>query len=416
MSNPKTKDMNPIQIVKKELVDGFQQSKWLPLITAYAALSGIIGPGIHFPLFHMPFIAIGLYLALKKGSKWETTAIMLLLYLPVNVMITQPAAVFNAWQRLALFAAVYVFLSPLLRGKFIGNYRKKLLIGLLVICVLLGLGSLACYFLGINYMPNQWDGSAILDYHSSAGGFGGLLYQSISLGMVCGLGMLYLFYRALTRKKQDRKWFYMMIALLALTILISSSRSALLSAIIGGLMMLYQSNKKNGKFIQVLMGLMLVLILTFPFWDQYTSGLEAKRVSDTELGTYGTRTQKWTARMAEFSSSPLYGIGFASVDEMLDVVGVGGAVEPGSSWLGILSMTGIIGFILFVIILIKPYQYLRSHPTPYNALLLGLFVFICTHMVSEGYIFAGGSSLCFIAWLIFGCCNDARYIKDRKIK
>lgn len=403
--------MSPIKILKQELFDGFNQSKWLPLITAYAVLSGIIGPGLHYPMMHLPFIALGIVLAFMNGSKPETAAMLLLLYLPINVLITQPDAVFRSWTRLALFAAVYLFLSPMLVGQYIGKYRKKILIGLLVICVLLGIGSFACYFLGINYMNNQFSGEEIRQFQGSSGGFGGLITQSISLGLVCGLGMLYLLYRALLQPKSGRKWYYAAIAILAVTVLISASRTALMSAVAGGLMMIYQSNKRNGNFIKVIMAILLVAMLTYPLWESFTLGLQAKNAGNVELGAYGSRTEKWTARMDEFMSSPIYGVGFAAQDpngkDYYDTVT--GTVEPGSSWLCILSMTGLIGFLLFVNIIKKPYQYLKNNPTPYNSLLLGLLVFICTHMISEGYIYAGGSALCFMAWLIFGCCNDARY-------
>ena len=259
-------------------------------------------------------------------------------------------------------------------------------------------------------MSNQADSSAILDYQGSAGGFGGLMYQSISLGFVCGLGILSLFYRVLLQEKENRIGYYIIIGILAITILFSASRSALLSTIAGGLMMLYQMNKKNGRFIPVLLGIVIVGMLCFPIWGKYTVGLVNKNAANVELGAFGSRTLKWTARISEFSSSPVCGIGYASVDKRLDVVGPGGAVEPGSSWLAILSMTGIIGFILFIVVLWKPFRYLNSYPTPYNALLLGLVVFICTHMIAEGYIYAGGSPVCFIAWLIIGAASDASYL------
>lgn len=402
--------MSFISVLKKEVVDGFKQSKWLPLITACAVLSAIIGPGLHIPLLHLLFVAIGLVLFFTKKTKFETSSLWLLLYLPINLLITNPDKIFSSWNRLGLFAVIFIFTSPILTGHYVGNFRKKLLMGILLICVILGIGSFACYFLGINYMPNQFDGSAINDFQGGSGGFGGLMFQSISLGMVSGMGMLYLFYRLLLQQKKDKIWYYIAIVIIALTILISSSRAALLSAMAGMLMMIYQKNKRNGRFIQVIMGLLLVGILTSPLWENFTVGFESKSLTNAELGAYGSRTEKWTARITEFSSSPIVGIGYASVDKRLDEVGVGGVVEPGSSWLCILSMAGIIGFILVVIILIKPFKYLKSHPTPYNTLLLGLLVFICTHMISEGYIFAGGSSLCFIAWLIVGCCSDAKYL------
>lgn len=401
--------MNPIRIVIYEIVDGIKQSKWLPLITAYAVLSAIIGPGLHYQLIHIPIFAIGLALSIRGGIKPEKAALLLLLYLPLNLLVNHPDAVFHAWKRLALFSIVFIFASPLLTGQHICLFRKKTVLGILFICTILGVGSFICYFLGINYMHNQWDGSVIEDYKNTSGKFGGLLIQSISLGMICGLGILYSLYRSFSREKKGKKWYYLFIVILALTILLSASRSALLSTIVGVLVMLYLSNKKKGRFVKVLLGVLLIGILTYPLWANFTKGIESKKEINTELGSFGSRTEKWTARVTEFSSHPLFGIGFASVDKRLDVVGVNGVVEPGSSWLCLLSMTGIIGFILFIIILIKPLQFLRSNPTPYNVLLLGLLAFICIHMLFEGYIFAGGSSLCFIAWLIIGCCNDARY-------
>lgn len=401
--------MNPIRIIIHEIVNGFKSSKWLPLLTAYAVFSSIIGPGIHYPMLHLPFIALGLIMVIFNGVKIELTAVLLLLYLPMNLLITEPDAIFNPWIRLALFSVVFIFVSPLLYGRYVGEYRKKILCGALFICSILGLGSFFCYLLGINYMRNQVDGSAISDYAMSSGGFGGLLFHSISLGMVSGLGMLYLLFRALNQGKKDRIWYFAAIVVLAITILISASRNALLSAITGMIVMIYQLNRKKGNFLRVMIVVLLLGMLTYPLWEGFTTGIELKNVNQSELGTYGSRTDKWNARIAEFSSSPIYGIGFSSVDPRLDVVGIGGGVEPGSSWLCIMSMTGIVGLILVLWILIKPFQYLKSHPTPYNSLLLGLMVFICTHMISEGYIFAGGSALCFMAWLIFGCCNDARY-------
>lgn len=401
--------MNPIDTFIYELVEAFKQSKWLPLLTAYAVLSSIIGPGFHYPYLHLPFIVIGLLLAFRSEVGIEIAPLLLLLYLPINLLITQPDPVFNAWRRLALFAAVFLFVSPLLTGEEIALYRRKILSGILMICVLLGLGSFVCYFLGVNYMGNQADGSAILDYQGSAGGFGGLMTQSIALGFVCGLGILALLYRALLQEKESRIWYFIVIGILAITILFSASRSALLSTIVGGLVMLYEMNKKNGRFIPVLLGLVIVGMLSFPIWEKFTVGLVNKNAVNVELGAFGSRTLQWTARVSEFSSSPVCGIGFASVDKRLDVVGPGGVVEPGSSWLAILSMTGIIGLILFIIVLWKPFRHLNSYPTPYNTLLLGLMVFICSHMIAEGYIYAGGSSGCFIAWLIIGAASDVSY-------
>ena len=403
--------MNPIQTILKEFVWGFKQSKWLPLFTAYSVLSGVIGPGFHLPLMHVPFIILGFFIAYRNILKIEVPALILLFYLPINIIVTQPDEVFKPWMRLALFAIVFVFASPLLKSQTIAIYRKKILLGVLTICVLLGISSFLCYFVGINYMTNQVNGEAIIDFQGSAGGFAGLFLQSIILGMVSGIGALYMFYRSVYQTKKTKKLYYAIIIILILTTLVSASRSAFLASVMGMLVMLYQMNKKQGKFLQVIMGIVLLLMLTYPLWEGFTSGMTQKTEAGAELGAYGSRTEKWMARISEISSNPVTGIGFAAVDGHLDYIGPGGVIEPGSSWLCILSMTGIIGFFLFLMILLNPFNYLRKHPSPYNALLLGLMAFICMHMISEGYIFAGGSPLCFIAWLIFGCCNDANALK-----
>ena len=405
--------MKLIRLFVNELVEGFKQSKWLPLLTAYAVLSGVIGPGIHFPLLHVPFILLGLLVAFRSKFKMGVPALLLLLYLPINIFIAQPDGIFNSWMRLALFALVFVFASPLLKSQTIAIYRKKILLGLLTMSVILGVGSFLCYFVGINYMTNQVTGDVIMDFQEVAGGFSGLFVQSIIFGMVSGLGALYVFYRSSNQPPKTKKWYYVMVVVLLLGTLLSASRSSFLASVMGMLVMLYQMNKKKGKFLQIIMGFILLLMLTFPLWESFASGMMQKNEAGAELGAYGSRTAKWMARMSEISSNPVTGIGFAAVDVNLDVVGMDGVIEPGSSWLCILSMTGIIGFFLFVMILQKPFNYLRRHPSPYNTLLLGLMAFICMHMISEGYIFAGGSPLCFFAWLIFGCSNDSRCLENR---
>ena len=404
--------MNIIDTIKTELLEAYYESKWLPLITAYAILSIIIGPGLHYPMMHLPFILIILAKSCFQHFKLNTPALIFLLYIPLNILLTQPAAVFRSWQRLALFAVVFLFASPILESEYLGLYRRKILIGILTICAVLGIGSFVCYFLNINYMSNQFDGS-VINYYQTAGGFGGLVTQSISLGFVSGLGLLYLLYRSLQQETGDRKWYYVGMAVLFATVLISSSRAALISTLMGGLMMIYQTNRNNGKFFMTIMSILVVGMLTLPLWEGLTQGLQAKNKGNVELGKYGSRTVKWEARISEFESSPLIGVGFAAQDphgkDYYDRRT--GTVEPGSSWLAMLSMLGIVGFAIFTYILYKPYQYLSTNQSPYNALMLGLLTFICMHMIAEGYILAGGSSLCCMAWLIIACCHDATYIE-----
>jgi O-antigen ligase len=79
----------------------------------------------------------------------------------------------------------------------------------------------------------------------------------------------------------------------------------------------------------------------------------------------------------------------------------------------VLSMTGILGFIPFVIIIYKSVKrvWSKKKTNIEASLYLGLIVFLSIHMLVEGYIFAGGSVLCFIAWLIISCCYEIKIEK-----
>jgi len=405
-------------IAKDEVCRIFGDTKWLPLLTALTVLSSNIGPIPRVPYIHVPFILLCILHNLGRHWSVEKVCIVFLLYLPLNIIITNPDPVFQSWSRMCFFALVIFLASPMFIGEYIAGVRKKTLISILFLSLLLSVGSFICYFLGINYMTNQFDGSDLSaeKYMGSAGAFGGLTNQSIVLGLFSGISTMYMFYRSICNPK--RKIFYWScMGVTMLSLLFAASRSGLLSTVAGLLVMLYQKNENKVNFIKVLFAIVIGAMLTFPLWESATDGIVKKQEGNQKIeGKYGSRSTKWEARMVEFAGSPVFGVGFAAQDPNgNDSYNIKtGTVEPGSSWLCILSMTGIIGFILVLLMLIRPFLYLKRHPSPYNTLLLGLFVFFMVAFISEGYIFAGGSALCFTAWLVFGCANDVKegYVED----
>lgn len=398
--------------VKKEIVDTFEESKWLPFFTALAVLSSNIGPIPHISYVHVPLIL--LCIAKNLGRHWtvEAACVCLLFYLPLNVIITNPNPVFQSWPRMCFFIIVFSLAAPLFKGDYIAQIRRGVLHGIIIIAAIMAIGSFFCYFAGINYMKNQFDGGEIAadQYMGSAGAFGGLTNQSIVLGLFSGISALYMFYRA-NKYPDNKKKYWICMGILLITLLFAASRSGLLSTLAGLLMMLYQKYENKANFVKVLLLIVIGAMLTFPLWEGATEGMMKKqnRTYNSEA-KYGSRSGKWEARMAEFASSPVFGVGFSAQDpngkDTYDKKK--GIVEPGSSWLCILSMTGIIGFILVLFIFLRPFLFLLTNPSPYNDFLLGLLVFFFVAFIAEGYIYAGGSALCFISWLVFGCANDVR--------
>lgn len=399
--------MSLTHFVKRESAIIYSETGKFAFLLVSAVMMMVIGPFPHIPMAHVPLMALGVLLCLTKNPRFDSTMLILLLYIPFGIVISRPDPVFRSWERFVLFMMLVVLVSPLFRNLYAIKLRRQILFAYLGYCVIVAVGSFVCYIIGINYMRNVATGEMITELNSP-GGFGGLTMQSMTLGPLCGFSALYMFYRMLL-ERDGKIWYLIIIVVSTLTLLFSASRSALLATLAGGIVLLYQSKRNSGTFLKSLLGLTLVAALTFPLWETATTAVIAKHESNKELGQYGSRTEKWAARISEFESSPLFGVGFAAQDpqgkDYYDKKS--GTIEPGCSWLAILAMTGLIGLFLFINVILRPLKLWRQQSTPYNALMLGLLTLLFVHMVAEGYIYAGGSALCFIAWVIIGCTTDA---------
>ena len=126
-----------------------------------------------------------------------------------------------------------------------------------------------------------------------------------------------------------------------------------------------------------------------------------------QKGMINTRQQLWDNRIEEFMEYPASGVGIG-VDTFRSVKNVFGAniVEPGSSYLAVLSMTGILGAMGLLLLLfnlggqVMKRSYLISETDLVQTASVGAFWAV--HAVAEGWIFAGGSLLCLLFWIWVG--------------
>ncbi len=117
----------------------------------------------------------------------------------------------------------------------------------------------------------------------------------------------------------------------------------------------------------------------------------------------------WQNLWEKFIDQPINGIGFCSV-RLVDEIAIEhakrtGHAESGSSWLGVLSMTGILGGSSVIIILISTIHSLQKVillDRLRGSYLVGILIFFIMHMCAEGYIFSAGSMAFFIFWLLIG--------------
>lgn len=119
-----------------------------------------------------------------------------------------------------------------------------------------------------------------------------------------------------------------------------------------------------------------------------------------------SRDRLWEDRIKEFKAFPVFGVGFASynlnyIQSEHSINRQSGTVEPGSSWLFLLSSLGLYGFLLFLLpVLYLLYMLYKNSGTGLNGGLVGsIMTLFSVHMLVEGFVVASGSYLCFFLWL-----------------
>ena len=150
--------------------------------------------------------------------------------------------------------------------------------------------------------------------------------------------------------------------------------------------------------------------------DELASQEVTQRLS--EKGLEHTREELWQARLDEFKAHPWFGVGVGMAEgEGLEVSDAGYVnVEPGSSYLALLSMSGAAGAAAFAWLLyqvasgfIRRVPLLSRHEL---ALTAGVATFMAIHGIGEGWLLAVGSPLAFVFWLCLGHMADLAALRN----
>lgn len=372
------------------------------IIASARLLGGITQPSIFLLAF---FLFLALCMSLRFKSTFSMLFVLFFCYIPVNIIISDPDPVFSPWMRFFSFSIVLLAVSPMLNNSFILRFRKRLFHKLLWMFSILSILSFFCYFIGINLM--------VVDNYIGVGGtFSGLFNQSMVLGPISGVSFLFLYDRY--RDNHMIVWLLCCI-LCAGALLFSASRSAFLATIIAFIFYLYLSSVSKMRFVKRLLYIAIVLFSTYSLWSSALNGFVYKNEVRTSSGQFGSRTDKFTYRIGEFKENPIFGVGFASIDpfrgDSFDTDN--GVVEPGSSWLSVLSMIGLIGAFFVTCILFFGCKNLMSvdNDTSGKSLVSSLFVLMVVFMIFEGFIFASGNTLCLFFWLLLGVMYDFKYLE-----
>lgn len=395
--------------IKQQILSFYRESGGPTFWFSVVVLSQLCAflPQIPSVLVYVFFFLYAGYVFTRPARTYCKPLLLFIIYIPFQLLIVSPDSMFHSWERYVLFVLLLFCVSPLVVGEATINFRKTIFKMIGVVCIFIGVGSFFARFLGINYGSQRQ-----IDFILNIGTFGGLTSHSMLLGPIAGVGVLFCSWIGFRTKKYI---YWILSALCAFSVMFSASRSSLMAMMAGMTILIYKLSATKTTFIKVIVGIIMLGAITFPVWGGALDSVLKKNELNIEAGSaLSSRDALWRARILEFKNSPLFGVGFdaLNLDIAREVGGFDeqtGMVESGSSWLIILSMTGIIGLMLLLPLFIVTYRSAFLSKCSLSSLICGVLTLFYVHMIAEGYIFYGGSLLAFMLWTTIGVAYDCKY-------
>lgn len=342
------------------------------------------------------FIALGVVVA-GRGICFSKQMIFFLLICFLSVITNDINPLFQSEYRLISFCFVIAAVGPLNNSQVSIYYRFNLFKYLTLLIVISVCVSFILWFTRIPLL-----------FHSN-GLYKGIFNHSMMLSPFASVSAIICFQYCLSSLKTNKKliWFLLFIVSI-FTCMLGASRTALAGLLVGLLVFLFfYYRKRIKKLIKMTFISFLLICVSYPIWYPYTENIRMKQEASSEVGGLLTsREVLWEDRYNEFLDKPLLGSGFASMDlnlvkaDKFDIET--GSIEPGSSWLFLLSSIGILGFVAFVLLAIGPIlkEVKRKNEESSTWLsLLSILSCFFVHMTAEGYILSSGSLLFCYVWI-----------------
>lgn len=325
----------------------------------------------------------------------------------ISLLVNDVPAVFRPYPRFLTYLMLTLLVSPAINNESFTRFRSQVFVTILKLLKYVVVASVIYAMMGGGY-------------GMSATYFQGVTNHSMMLGPLSAVCALYTVYSMMANSygRKQKVWHALILLLSLFCLLQAASRTAFLGTIVSMAVFfaVYYRNSL-GKYLKTVIAVSVVLALSMPLWVRYMDKLEEKNSDQKELNM-SSREEHWKQRLKEFRGSPFWGIGFVSVDvtsKSGSIYSADGKVETGSSWLCILSMTGLFGFAaflaVFLVVLKRAWQIWSDTPL-LSALFVSVLCFVSFHMSAEGYVYSCGALFCIFLWLLFGVIYGATSNKD----
>jgi O-antigen ligase len=383
-----------------------------------AVMFGMIFNLVPFPshgLYYGSFIVVLLLLFFKGERELNFYYVPFVLAIILSLLFSESSFFFQQGNRFFAFLIIFLVTSPLVTNPSLIAFRISLFKLLSFLLVLVTVGSFIGFVLGI-YDTEDGDVTGLY----------GMSRHSMSLSQFAGLSVIFLLnqYFSIVKKKFLAKLFYITLIIIGLlTTTLGGSRIALIGCAVGCLFYFKKIFKnRTFQFIKVSIALGLFIFATSSFWLPYTEVIQNKIEASENLDSVtASRDLLWQDRINEFQEHPFFGSGFASFDTNIVKYSTynpkTGTIEPGSSWLFLLSSLGIFGFLTFLIlffnVIFKVYKNKSNHYS--SAWMFAVLGFFIIHLGAEGYLTAGGEFAFAYFWLVLSVALNVDKL-DRKNK
>jgi O-antigen ligase len=374
-----------------------------------------LGLNAVYYLFGILFLILILLMENRSITNINFTTLGVIVAGLSSILFNDIPRYFKSEQRFLMFICFILLIGPLVNGVKFNYFRKKLFYYLNILIIIFCSLSFLLSVLGV------YRGHAIREDGLERPDFSGLFNHSMVLCPMSGIAILSCLYLIYSAVNTRLKFILLACILLCfLSAVVAGSRSALMGVIAGVLFFFYKLYRNNmGQYLRMIITIVMMVVVSFPLWEENASRLIGKVAASEEQDDWASsRTLLWESRLDEFKRSPIIGVGFAAED--IDILyesdreyfeNSGGKVEPGSSWLVVLSMTGILGFLPILVIFLADYAFLlKSNKNRlWHSYLGGILVLLTVHMFAEGYIYAFGAMMFFYLWLVLGIIEITKF-------
>lgn len=397
--------------MKTNILKNINACTFIALITALAVVNQASKEHtFDLGMIYYAILIFALLVTFFQSTIKRISMTMTILYIAciLSILLNDIPTQYQPWMRFSLFVIVTIVTSPFIQSDFYDKFRVTLFkyIHFLLIVVII---------LSIPFIFSNTYGTH---------GFGGATDHSMLLALISAITIITLLYH-LYLGKYNKIIVISLIVITFITLLLAASRVSLVGTIVAIIYFFYRlySNNKR-KFGTIAISIIVLMIISYPLWGRYMEGIEKKneaQLTETgEINYIGSREIMWGQRIREFKSSPLVGVGFGyakyvtNVNEHTGKITYQktetGAIEPGSSWLGALSMTGLLGFTALLVLWFKSLK--NSWKVEKRDKLFGVYIgstliFWAVHMIAEGHIFSAGGFPFFLTWISIGTAYSA---------